>query len=826
MMQCNEDLFFQNQTKSLDTKGLQHKKNTIQNIITDRIQPFLIMLFSVLSLIGVDAQTTQGSLTGKVTMVDGEPLTSISVSLLGTDRQTLTDDAGIYKFGNLNAGQYTIKLQILGSKEVRLPVEVKVGENTQLDYQLTKENIMAIQEVVIMKNTNRFSKKESVYVARLPLKNMENPQVYNTVTKELFQEQVAVDLGSISKNVPGAGVPMIANQGRVTFRSRGFETEPNARNGVAGAAFSVIDPVNLERIEAIKGPSATLFGKSVASSYGGVYNRVTKKPYNDFGGEVGYVGGSWNYNRLTLDVNTPVNKDRTALFRFNAAGTYEKSFQDLGFTNSLAIAPSFSYQITDRMSLLLDVEFNQAKGTSVVRFNPYTGSNKIQSIADMKFPYYKNFLSDDLAYETQMMNIFAQLNYKISDKWTSQTIISRARSTISGYISAINGKTDSTASAQVMVGTTSFIATNIQQNFIGDFHIGRFRNRMVVGLDYYNNSNHFDRYHTNTKTFNFVHPSADFRVNRNTIDALTATSAVRKENNGDNTYAAYVSDVFNITDQLMVMASLRVDRFQFKGVYDITTGEIKGGLSNSGVQAGPYGQTAFSPKLGIVYEVLKNKLSLFGNYMNGFNNVSGVDINGNSFRPEYANQLEFGVKTDLFNHRLVGTLSYYNIRVDNVLRTNPDDINYSIQDGTQLSKGMEAEITVNPFDGLNIVAGYAYNDSKYSKANPAVNGLRPALSGPANMFNYWISYRIPQGKLKGLGIGTGANMGSSSYQTNTQTAKVIIPSYKMFDIGIFYDQPKYRVGLKFDNITNEKAWSVRLTPQAPARFLGSVSLKF
>ncbi|TYO85157.1 iron complex outermembrane receptor protein [Elizabethkingia miricola] len=826
MMQCNEDLFFQNQTKSLDTKGLQHKKNTIQNIITDRIQPFLIILFSILSLIGVDAQTTQGSLTGKVTMVDGEPLTSISVSLLGTDRQTLTDDAGIYKFGNLNAGQYTIKLQILGSKEVRLPVEVKAGENTQLDYQLTKENIMAIQEVVIMKNTNRFSKKESVYVARLPLKNMENPQVYNTVTKELFQEQVAVDLGSISKNVPGAGVPMIANQGRVTFRSRGFETEPNARNGVAGAAFSVIDPVNLERIEAIKGPSATLFGKSVASSYGGVYNRVTKKPYNDFGGEVGYVGGSWNYNRLTLDVNTPVNKDRTALFRLNAAGTYEKSFQDLGFTNSLAIAPSFSYQITDRMSLLLDVEFNQAKGTSVVRFNPYTGSNKTQSIADMKFPYYKNFLSDDLAYETQMMNIFAQLNYKISDKWTSQTIISRARSTINGYISAINGKTDSTASAQVMVGTTSFIATNIQQNFIGDFHIGRFRNRMVVGLDYYNNSNHFDRYHTNTKIFNFVHPSADFRVNRNTIDALTATSAVRKENNGDNTYAAYVSDVFNITDQLMVMASLRVDRFQFKGVYDITTGEIKGGLSNSGVQAGPYGQTAFSPKLGIVYEVLKNKLSLFGNYMNGFNNVSGVDINGNSFRPEYANQLEFGVKTDLFNHKLVGTLSYYNIRVDNVLRTNPDDINYSIQDGTQLSKGMEAEITVNPFDGLNIVAGYAYNDSKYSKANPAVNGLRPALSGPANMFNYWISYRIPQGKLKGLGIGTGANMGSSSYQTNTQTSKVIIPSYKMFDIGIFYDQPKYRVGLKFDNITNEKAWSVRLTPQAPARFLGSVSLKF
>ena len=825
-MQYSENAYVTKQVQVFEIMTIEKNKGALKYKAIKRYNSFLSLLFLLISSLMIHAQALSGSLTGKVTMVDGQPLGSISVSVLGTERQTLTDDEGVYRFGNLNAGNYTLRFQILGSREVRIPVEIKPGETATLNYQLTKENIRAIQEVVIMKNTNRFSKKESVYVARLPLKNMENPQVYNTVTKELFQEQVAVDLGSISKNVPGAGVPMIANQGRVTFRSRGFETEPNARNGVAGAAFSVIDPVNLERIEAIKGPSATLFGKSVASSYGGVYNRVTKKPYNDFGGEVGYVGGSWNYNRLTLDVNTPVNKDRTALFRLNAAGTYEKSFQDLGFTNSLAIAPSFSYQITDRMSLLLDVEFNQAKGTSVVRFNPYTGSNKIQSIADMKFPYYKNFLSDDLAYETQMMNIFAQLNYKISENWTSQTIVSRARSTINGYISAINGKTDSTASAQVMVGTTSFIATNIQQNFIGDFHIGRFRNRMVVGLDYYNNSNHFDRYHTNTKVFNFIHPSADFRVNRNTIDALTATSAMRKENNGDNTYAAYVSNVFNITDQLMVMGSLRVDRFQFKGVYDITTGEIKGGLSNSGVQTGPYGQTAFSPKLGIVYEVLKNKLSLFGNYMNGFNNVSGVDINGNSFRPEYANQLEFGVKTDIFNHRLVGTLSYYNIRVDNVLRTNPDDINYSIQDGTQLSKGMEAELTANPFDGLNIVAGYAYNDSKYTKANPTVNGLRPALSGPANMFNFWISYRITSGKLKGLGIGTGGNMGSSSYQTNTQTAKVIIPSYKMFDIGIFYDQPKYRVGLKFDNITNEKAWSVRLTPQAPARFLGSVSLKF
>lgn len=94
------------------------------------------------------------------------------------------------------------------------------------------------------------------------------------------------------------------------------------------------------------------------------------------------------------------------------------------------------------------------------------------------------------------------------------------------------------------------------------------------------------------------------------------------------------------------------------------------------------------------------------------------------------------------------------------------------------------------------------------------------------MFNFWLSYRVAKGKLQGLGAGVGGNMGSASFQTNTQAAKVIVPAYELYDATIFYDQPKFRIGFKVDNLTSEKAWSVRLTPQAPARFIGSVSLKF
>lgn len=775
----------------------------------------LLFVLFLASLTATFAQTT-GNITGRITSVENLPLELVSISIKQLNKATLTNVDGQYQFTNVAAGNYTITIQMLGLAEKNIAVEVKAGETATLNYQLTEENIRALQEVTVVGSANKFSHKESVYIARLPLKNLENPQVYNTIPKALIQEQMALDLGSIGKNVPGAGIPMLANQGRVTFRSRGFETEPNARNGVAGQAFSSIDPANIERVEAIKGPSATLFGTSVSSSYGGLYNRVTKKPYNGFGGEVGYFGGSWNYNRLVFDINTPANADKTVLFRLNGATTFEKSFQDMGFTNSLSLAPSFSYQITDRLALLVDVELGKAEATSVVRFNPFTGSNKTQSIVDMKFPYNRLFGANDLTYQTEMMNIFAQFNYKISDKWTSQTIISRARSSINGYISALNGRTDTTLRASVIRGYTAFIANDIQQNFIGDFQIGKFRNRLVIGLDYYNNSNSFDRLTINGPTINFINPGTTYKITKQTIDGLASTGTLRAENNGDNTYAMYVSDVFNVNDRLMAMLSLRVDRYFNQGVYNI----------NTAVTTGTYNQTTLSPKLGLVYQLVKDRVSLFGNYMNGFFNRNGSDAQGNPFKPEQANQLEYGIKADVLNHKLVGTISYYDIQVKDVLRTDPKDANYSIQDGTQESKGVEIELTATPFTGFNIVAGYAYNDSKYTKADETVQGLRPALSGPPKTLNFWVSYRLSKGNLKGLGLGFGGNSGSSSFQTNTQKAKVIIPSYTMFDTTVFYDHSKFRVGFKVDNLTSEQAWSVRLTPQAPAKFTGNVTLKF
>src|SRR5690606_12973631 len=107
---------------------------------------------------------------------------------------------------------------------------------------------------------------------------LENPQVYNVIHKELLQEQIAVDIRSAVQNATGA-ISKIYPSGGLEISFRGFSTGVNARNGMetlSGRSSISID--NAERIEVLKGPSGTLFGSSV-SSFGGVVNLVTKKPF-------------------------------------------------------------------------------------------------------------------------------------------------------------------------------------------------------------------------------------------------------------------------------------------------------------------------------------------------------------------------------------------------------------------------------------------------------------------------------------------------------------------------------------------------------------------
>ena len=778
-----------------------------------------------------------GSIKGKVLTADDQPAASVSIVIKSNHRTILTGEDGSFTLNNLPAGDYDLEISLSGYTTTTQHVTVQSRKTAEITIRLQVSQ-KQLQEVVVTGGINKFSRTSSDYVAKMPLKNMENPQVYTTITKDLLTDQLLFSVDDGLRNATGLQKMWDATgrsgDGGGYYNSRGFILQSQLRNGIAGNVTSRIDAANLERIEVIKGPSATLFGSSL-TSYGGLINRVTKKPYGNFGGEAAYSGGNFGFSRISADVNTPLDSARNVLLRVNTAYTDEGSFQDNGFSKNFVFSPSLLYKLNDRLTFLLDAEIYRGRnlGTPIFFF-PY--GKPISSLGatradQLPIDYRRSFFSDDLSQQSANTNFFGQMSYKISDKWSTQTNVTMTNSYSDGpspYFYLISH--DSISRNDQFTANSRDRMFEVQQNLNGEFYLGSLKNRFVAGLDYFN---HVSNQLFSGGTLDTIASHGDIPTyrdfNRTSLQNLYATKGVDfyyPVNTIANTYSVYTSDVLNLTSNLLVMAALRVDHFVNKGSYDVTKGVYSGG----------YNQTAFSPKFGIVYQPVQDHLSLFANYQNGFTNKTGTDYQGKTFRPEKAWQAEAGVKADLFDSRLTGTISVYDIRVKDIVRSYvpavPDPtlpLFPQIQDGTQRSKGIEAEVVANPVKGLNIVAGFSYNDSKYEKADADVQGLRPSTAMSPYTANWWISYRLPAGSLKGLGVGFGGNYASDNKVVNSISQGVfILPAYTVLNASVFYDYYRFRFTIKSDNLTDKKYWTgySSMNPQKLRSVIASVAFKF
>ena len=791
------------------------------------------------------ALAQNGTLSGTVKDNNQAPLFGVNVSLKNITKGTQTNKNGEFEISNLENGDYTLLISYLGFKTREIQLSVSNNQNINLETITLYEGNEILSEVIVQgERRNKFSRKKTAYVSKLPLKDIENTQVYSTVTNEILKSQVVTNFDDALKNATGVEQLWTSTgrggDGAGYFSLRGFSVQPQLVNGLPGLTNGTINPANIERIEVLKGPSATLFGNAV-SSYGGLINVVTKKPYVGTGGELSFTSGTYGLNQIVGDFNTALSKEDNLYFRLNTAYTTEQSFQDAGFRKSFFIAPSLSYKVNNRLSFSFYGEITQAEQTNPTflflnRSAPTVASN----LDELNYNNKLSFTSNDLTLQNPTQNYRIEMDYKLSDTWQSQTLLSKSSTSTKGYYSylfdfgILEGNTYSRFINKQNANTQT---TDIQQNFIGDFKIASLRNRVVIGLDYFNetqtnNSTGYAFYGNITPNGgsngdNPFTPDLEddlFPLSTSGVDAILASQGVSNVKSKYHIYSLYVSDVINFTDNLSAMIGLRLDHF-----------DNEGDLANL---EDDYDQTTLSPKFGIVYQPIKDKLSVFGNYQNGFTNVA-PQLVGNpddgpqtlqTFDPEQANQLEFGIKTNLFNNRLNATISYYDIKVKDRVITDPSSPFNKIQGGEVVSKGFEIEINANPINGLNIRAGYSNNDSETTKSdNTEILNRRPLEAGPETLYNFWVNYEFQEGSLQGFGLGLGFNGASERFAINyASTGDFILPSYTIANASVFYQADKYRIGLKLNNAFNKeyyKGWTT-INPQMPRALLANISYKF
>lgn len=787
-------------------------------------------------------QNRNGNIQGKILTNDGQPAAGVSIQVLRTAWGTISDEKGEFRIPAIRPGNYTIKASAVGTGVQEQQITVSAGQTLRIEFNLTV-NASELQEVII---SNRNLDRENRIVAKMPLKNLENPQVYNTVNAELLKQQNITNFDDAMRNVPGLSRTWEstgrAGDGGAYFALRGFDAQPALTNGLPGLVSGNLDPANIEEIQVIKGPSSTLFGGSFYS-YGGLINTITKKPYFKTGGEFSYQFGSFGLNRITADINTPLSKTEKIALRVNAAYHTENSFQDAGFKKSFFVAPSLVYQVNDKLSFHILTEFlEEERSVAPVFFhNDRVSPLDFKNVSELNLDPKLSFTSNDLTIKNPRFNMQAQMVYKFSDKWSSQTVFSRGNVRSKGIYTYIwdDLAGDNWFSQYFHDENQTTNTTDIQQNFNGDFNIGSLRNRLVFGLDYFNR-NVIDngsgwgwgRNVTPQGDVNYIDPFsgdelAPVYLTRASVDNLLSGMEPSNSNILNSSFSAYASDVLNITPNIMLMASLRADYFDSKG--ERNTDEDN------------FDQWALSPKFGLVYQVLPERVSVFANYMNAFINVAptqvadadGSNLRVKSFKPEHADQWEAGVKANLFNEKMLATFAYYDIKVtDRVVGVAGNPFDY-VQGGKVGSKGFEVDITAVPAKGLNLVAGYSYNETKVISGNGTdfygEKGRAPGGQGPQHLANFWANYVLPTGSVKGLGFGIGGNYaGEYLVIDNSVTGQFYLPSYTLLNAAVSYSVANFRFGLNGNNLLNKQYyigyWSVN--PQKKLNFVASVAYKF
>jgi iron complex outermembrane recepter protein len=143
------------------------------------------------------------------------------------------------------------------------------------------------------------------------------PLAVSAIGGEALQNSGVTDLRSLNQLAPSLNVSGASSEANFTARIRGIGTvgeNPGLESSVAlfidgvyrsrtGVGLTELGEV--ERIEVLRGPQGTLFGRNASA---GLLNVVTKKPSFDFGGYAAATYGNYDYMRLEGGVTGPISE--------------------------------------------------------------------------------------------------------------------------------------------------------------------------------------------------------------------------------------------------------------------------------------------------------------------------------------------------------------------------------------------------------------------------------------------------------------------------------------------------------------------------------------
>ncbi|MFW3896904.1 TonB-dependent siderophore receptor [Pseudomonas bharatica] len=587
----------------------------------------------------------------------------------------------------------------------------------------------------------------------------ETPQSVTVMTRQLMDDKNLNSLDKVMSKTPGITFSQ-RNYGAHVFQSRGFVLgeESYLMDGVPGQAYTVTgwlppDMAVYDRVEVLRGASGLLVG---AGNPGGAVNLVRKRPTAEPRFSVTARAGSWDNYRLDLDGSGRLNDSGTVRGRFVAAYEDRHSYLDELESRTPLLYGIIEADLSDDTTLTASLrhQTGDINGYSIFGLPRYSNGQSLGLSRSTAL------VQDWNSHETEMNEVFLELDHRFDDRWTSTTSLSHSKGQVYQALAYARGAIDPiTRTGSTFRGVefrkVGIDSTGIDSHIDGSFDAFGLTHQLTLG-------GNWSKQRIDDKAadiyFDDPVPVDVFDPDHHSIAKPARPAWTSANDLVDQRYGLYANTRLKLAEPLTLVLGGRVSWYDYDYTYNLKEAPD--------YQSKETGQV--TPFAGLIYDFSQD-WSWYASYADIFMPQSNyVSYAGSPLKPAIGTNYETGIKGELFDKALNLSVALFYIKQKDAAYFDPDENHSCPQNANgfcwlngvvQRSKGVDIEASGELLPGLQVLAGYTYNRTASSGTE------RLSSETPRHLAKVSTSYNLP-GAWNRVTLGAGVQA-QSGYENET-----------------------------------------------------------
>jgi outer membrane receptor protein involved in Fe transport len=674
-----------------------------------------------------------------------------------------------------------------------------------------------------------------------PIANI--PQTISVVNANLLADEHSWTFDQAVRYVPGVTQRQNSPDGAI-IHGLSASSLNHYEDGYYAPAMET-DMGDIDRIEILKGPSASVAGASEST---GLINYITKKPQFTASNSINFTVGSWSFLRGVIDSTGPIPGFDTMAYRVVATFTNSDTYRDNEHIKKTSVYPSFLWKIDPKTTLFVKVDFADnifPGGYETPYLAPTYGATatRIAVPANALITLGRwapvNFNSSGfpgMQRQDTYGAFFAGLTHEFFDWLSVRQSLMYYSYTDDIFRSALADNMYYDASGNLMdtFQVAHSTSSTLSWRFQGDVAIHKeFFSDLISTKILFG----YELARTRGEGLSFVSANNAIPINllapdySQDVEANLVESGNSKSKGGSYAYFGNAQIGF-FHDMGILTAGVRRD--QNKAGWTLN-------LINNTVSNTPTTNVINSPMAGVTVKPLK-WISLYAVYSDAGSAASTISTYPGIpttdprqilvvITPDTVNK-EFGAKFTFFNDNLAIDVSHFQTTQNNVSR-NQTDPSYpggskNFIDAGNITHGIEIDWAGNLTRQLSIFGGYV-NDITQAPGSKPFGGVLELRGTPRDKVQTFLRYDFKKTAAGNLGVFGGVVHQTSVYGRAADTYK--IPGATRVDLGFDFHHDKWFLQAGVVNVTNVifPAFAVGQgsnTTDDPRNFYCTVGYKF